>query len=687
MTYLLGIDTGGTFTDAAIIDESTEAVVAKAKAPTTHGELLVGVKAAMTAAVAQIASGSSISLVSVSTTLATNALVEGTGEPACLITMGFSETELQKAGVGEVAGDCILRSIGGGHNAHGATVAELDLEAASRLLDELEDGSDGGPGGGYRGKVSGFAIASQFSVRNPAHELALRDFIVSRTGKPVTCSHELSAQLGGPRRALTALLNARLIGMIAQLVDAVQQAMAELDIDAPLMIVRGNGTLVSAVFASQRPIETVLSGPAASVIGAQHLAGIESGLVIDIGGTTTDIAVVADGVPNTTLNGAMVAGHRTMVEAVDMVTVGIGGDSEIRIDSRSDAGPILLGPQRAIPISRLALEHYDLVIETLERQLREAPRQATDGRLLVLVSASDSRHDSRTHGLDEREAAIVQALADGPRPVAAVASTGLHVNAIERLRSRGLVRIASFTPTDAIELLRSNDAPRPKGEHQAALLAAQVLARQTRSNGSVIAPSAQAFAQEVVDELVRLVSDVVLDVALGADGFSGQRPSQSPVVAAGLVGQRGLVSVDVSLAAPIVAIGAPAHAYLPQVGAIVAGRSGSNQVNVPEHADVANAVGSVVGKVRMVREATVSQPTKGQFKVHLDDQAAYGSVERAQQAALERLTELVIDDAREAGATTPAVAHEWTEVRATIEGKEVFIDGRMVVTATGRPAS
>lgn len=683
MAYLLGIDTGGTFTDAAVIDEETDLVVAKAKSPTTHGDLLLGVRSAMTAATEQLGSGGAIKLVSVSTTLATNALVEGTGEPACLLTMGFSKAELAKAGVDDVAGDCIMRSIAGGHNAHGGAVTNLDLDAASRVLDEVDD------------RVSGYAIASQFSVRNPAHELALRDHIVARTGKPVTCSHELSAQLGGPRRALTALLNARLIGMIAHLVNAVQQAMDELEIDSPLMIVRGNGTLVSAAFAAERPIETVLSGPAASVIGAQHLiwngatsngrTALESGLVVDIGGTTTDIAVISGGVPRTTLSGALVAGHRTMVEAVDMVTVGIGGDSEIQVDSRADEGPILLGPRRAIPLSRLALDHFDLVIETLERQLREAPRQATDARLLVSVATGQTDQAGQDSALDDRESAVLHALSDGPRPVAAVAATGLQLNAIERLRQRGLVRVATFTPTDAVELLRPTADERPKGEHQAALLAGRVLARQSRSNGSVIAESAEAFAQQVVDRLTDEAAAVILDVALGADEFAGQRPSQSALVAAGLDGHRGLVSIDVSLTAPIVAIGAPAKAYLPAVGAQVAGRNATSMVEVPEHADVANAIGSVVGQVRMIREANVSQPTKGQFRVHLDDQDAYGSIERAQDAALVRLTELVTADALAAGAVDPAITHEWTDVRATVEGKEVFVDGRMVVTATGRP--
>src|SRR5690606_13092405 len=112
-----------------------------------------------------------------------------------------------------------------------------------------------------------------------------------------TMSHELSARLGGPRRALTTLLNARLIAMIDRLVAATEGFLAARGIAAPLMVVRGDGALVSAAFARLRPIETILSGPAASLVGARHLTGLDAAVVSDIGGTTTDVAVLDRGRP------------------------------------------------------------------------------------------------------------------------------------------------------------------------------------------------------------------------------------------------------------------------------------------------------------------------------------------------------------------------------------------------------
>src|SRR5690606_9372711 len=146
------------------------------------------------------------------------------------------------------------------------------------------------------------------------------ELVRTRTGLPVTASHELSANLGGPRRSLTTLLNSRLIPMIERLVAATESFLPRRGIPAPLMVVRRDGARVSADFARARPIETILSGPAASLVGARHLTGLDDALVSDIGGTTTDVAVLDRGRPRLDPEGALVGGHRTMVEAVAMRT-------------------------------------------------------------------------------------------------------------------------------------------------------------------------------------------------------------------------------------------------------------------------------------------------------------------------------------------------------------------------------
>ena len=171
-----------------------------------------------------------------STTLATNALVEGQGGRAALVMIGFSEADLHrdglKAALGARPGGVLPRRARRAWQA-----GQLDLSPLEGALPELKD------------SVSGFAVCGYFATRNPAHEILARDMIRERTGLPVTASHELSSKLGGPRRALTTLLNARLISMIDRLVAATEGFLAARKIAAPLMVVRGDGALVSAAFA------------------------------------------------------------------------------------------------------------------------------------------------------------------------------------------------------------------------------------------------------------------------------------------------------------------------------------------------------------------------------------------------------------------------------------------------------
>lgn len=656
---MLGIDTGGTFTDAVLIDEaSSEAsVIASAKAPTTHHDLAIGVGAAVSNVLGATggAAPGDIALVSVSTTLATNALVEGHGEPAGLFTFGFSAADLARIGLNTAVPAELLVQFDGGHDAHGNARVELDSAAIETAAQDMAS------------QVSAFAVAAQFSVRNPSHELAAAEIIRAASGRPVTTSHELSAKLDGPRRALTAALNARLLGTIDRLNRAVHAVLAEQSIDAPLMVVRGDGSLVSAEFAGQRPIETVLSGPAASVIGALHLAGLHDGVVVDIGGTTSDAAVIADGRPSITDGGAVVGAHRTMVEAVEMKTVGLGGDSEVRIDTRDSSGPVLLGPERAIPISRLAVEHPD-IHRVLDQQLAAPMGLTTHGRFLVSIAPAEVAL------ADAREVEVLARLQQGPLTPADAAPTGLDARAARRLQARGLVRLATMTPTDARAIVGHVDGV----DAVAASKVADILARQTGPGGGVIAASGTELAATVVDRLIHQSAEFVLRTALGSDEIS--EAGGDDLIAASLNRRGGATRTAISLTSPLTAIGAPAAAYYPAIAALV-----GTEAIVPDFAEVANAVGAVVGRVRVRQSATVTQPTRGQYRVHLDDQPTFGSVENALNRAREMLQVATLAEAEEAGAATPELTETWDQKVAVIEGKEVFVEGTLTVEASGRP--
>ncbi len=662
MAVFLGVDTGGTYTDAVIVDEAADRVIGGAKSLTTRGDLALGIGRAVDAALAGAGvRASDVRLVSLSTTLATNALVEGQGGRVALVFIGFDEGDLERGGLTEaLKGDPVIR-LAGGHGHAGQEVAALDLAALETAV------------AGLRDEVMGFAVAARFATRNPAHEVAAREVIRRVTGRPVTCSHELSAQLNGPKRALTAVLNARLIGMIDRLVAACERHLAVIGVDAPLMVVRGDGALISAAMVRERPIETILSGPAASIVGARWLTGEADALVSDIGGTTTDVALLRGGLPEIDPQGARVGPYRTMVEAVAMRTTGLGGDSEVHLVTEGLEGGLRLGPRRLVPVSLLAVDHGAMVHEALDRWLSTDAVGEMDGRFAIPMGG-------QAGGLTPREAAVLSRL-DRPMPLPAALTSRLEVAAMERLVARGLVMLSGVTPSDASHVLGRLDA----WDAAAAEKALRLLAKRRNGRGERIAPDGAALAQAIVDQLTAQTVDCLLEAAFGEDAaFAGQPPealARHPLTQAGLDGHRGVVETSLRLGVPVIGLGASAPSYYGAVGE----RLGARMI-LPEHAGVANAIGAVVGQVAQRATGLVTSPGEGRFTAHLPEGLTVFADRDAALAALEAaLIAEATDRAREAGAAdvTVSVTREIRE--AEVEGRAMFIEATLSATASGRP--
>lgn len=224
MQYSLGIDAGGTYTDAVIIRNSDKKVMASYKALTTYPELLEGIENAIDGLDPQYLKD--IKLVSVSTTLATNTILERTGYPVGLILVG-NYLVPQDTSVQEYV------MVRGGHTATGAEADALDIEAVTEFVNRVKD------------NVSAFAVSSYFSVRNPEHELQIKDHIVKATGMPVVCGHELSQDLGAYDRGITAYLNAQLIPIARQFIDAIVSDIERRGINAKLMMLKCDGSLIN----------------------------------------------------------------------------------------------------------------------------------------------------------------------------------------------------------------------------------------------------------------------------------------------------------------------------------------------------------------------------------------------------------------------------------------------------------
>jgi len=649
-----GIDTGGTYTDAVLYGEAA-GVVAKAKALTTRHDLSVGIAGAAGRVIRQAGiDAAAIRLTCMSTTLATNALVEGQGGRAALVMIGFEPADLARDGLQAALGTDPVLFCPGGHDVYG-NARELDLAPLRAALDR-----------GLAGEVSGFAIAGYFATRNPAHELAARHCIREACGLPVTCSHELTSRLGGPRRALTTLLNARLVPLITRLIDSTLAFMRANRIDAPLMVVRGDGALVDSGLARERPIETILSGPAASLVGARFLTGLDNAFVADIGGTTTDIAMLDGGRPRLDPEGATVGGYRTMVEAVAMRTFGLGGDSEVSLEEAGLQPSLRLGPRRCLPLSLAGELHGDLLHRALELELANPRPGRLDGRFAIRSGLAGSAPP------DASALRFLARIGDGPVPLNGLILSSAHWAPLDQLVRRGIVQLIGFTPTDAAHVLgwqRSWDV-------QSARLGALLLARRLGT-----AKGAEEAATRVLDLLKRKSAEAIVETALVEDGLDGPVLVASPLVERALEKRPGTVRARIGLDRPLVGLGASAPLYYPGLRDVL-----EAECVVPPDADVANAIGAVVGQVRVAAEAIVSQPAEGVYRVSAGEEAVdHADEASALEDAEHRATALALSAAVAAGTDMATVDVE-REIRAAeVEGRRMFVEARIRATASGRP--
>lgn len=663
----LGLDTGGTFTDAVLLAGGRR-VIASAKALTTPWNLAIGIGKAIRAVLELLPAGTGreeVGLVSVSTTLATNAVVENRFSPVCTLLIGFDDAMVERSGLQRPGSGGLVVRVQGGHIATGEESAALDEAAVARAVAEHE------------ARVEAFAVAANFSVRNPAHELRARKLIRALTPKPVTCAHELSSKLDAPRRALTAALNARLTPQIRHLIEALSQVLAQESIDAPLMIVKGDGSLMKAEIALEYPVETILSGPAASVVGAGFLTGLDDFVVADMGGTTTDVAVVSGGRPVISGEGALVGVWRTMVEAVDVRTSGLGGDSEVHFDRQHR---LCVGPRKAMPLSLLA--HSFPAALTQLRSMAELERPPAFPAQFALRNP-DRAAPAHLSALERR---VWDALSAEPRPVSDVARSGSGMEALRRLADAGLATLAAFTPSDAMHVLdRQSGWCREAAEHGARILATEE--RNARAARAAVPP--QVICERTYEHVVRETGRVLLAAALAHDpglhargrgwGELGDRLIEDTVAGRSF---SKLLQATLGLARPLIAIGAPVGAYYPEV----ARRLGA-PLTIPTHAAVCNAVGAVAGVVSQTVEILVNQPTFKVFRVHdpagsKDYPDPQPAIEHAQRIS----RELALAAARRAGAADPHVETSMTEKLALAgPGADYLAEAVARSTATGRP--
>ncbi len=665
MPLRLGIDTGGTFTDAVLVDDDKH-IIAAAKSLTTRFDLSSGIGDVVGKLPGELLS--EVSMVSLSTTLTTNSVVEDLGAPVCVLLPGYNETQVRQSGLLEILPPQLVVTLDGGFDAVGKQHQELDEVAAREAILKLQD------------QVSAFAISSMFGTRNASHENILKAMVTELTGMPVICGYELASSLGAPRRALTAALNARMVPPIKELIGSVIKILEQHQIDAPLMIVKGDGSLASLENAIEKPISTVLSGPAASVIGACQLSGLQNAIVADMGGTTTDVAVVSNGQPELCADGATIGDWQPMVEAVRVSSVGLGGDSEVRFAGHKG---LSVGPRRVVPTSLLG-HLYPHIIPKLEAQLGG------------MVSARSNRFVMRLENnqallqlLNKTEYAAWEALADGPIELdAVVVENREFARALAKLKRIGLAIYSGFTPSDAVHVLGINS----HWSKPAAVLAAKIWMRQMRflyGFGKWQADDIEFASQQVYDLVVAAIRRLLVEVGLSESEFStGSARSEQlvdlitkmVVEAAGDGNRKALFNLEFAGEYPIVAVGAPAASYYGDVA-----KSMNIGLELPAHADVANAFGAVMGSIIQRAQILVTQPQHGSFCLFSNDgPQQFDSLEAARSYAEAIVVKQAEQKALDAGAKNPQItlSYDDVHVKDDIDG-ELFLESTVIATAIG----
>jgi len=348
----IGIDTGGTCTDAVIYRFEDKKILAYGKAPTTKNDLAIGIGNALDVLPREQLEQAEV--IALSTTLATNACVENKGGRAKLILFGINPENVARTGAeyGLEHMDQLI-FIDSKTRPNGEITEYPDWEEFQKNISVWLSDCDA------VGVVELFAQKTGAQLEKKAKELIQKELQI-----PVVCGYTLFSENNIIKRGASALLNARLIFVIEEFLEAVKKALDERGIDIPFVIVRSDGSLMSGEFTATRPVETLLCGPVASVMGAAELTREENCIVVDIGGTTTDIAFVKNGVPQRVKSGVRIGKWDTFVKGLFVDTFGLGGDSGVIVDRDAK---VKLETEKVMPLC-MAASMYPSLITHLKRE-------------------------------------------------------------------------------------------------------------------------------------------------------------------------------------------------------------------------------------------------------------------------------------------------------------------------------
>jgi len=631
--YVVGIDTGGTYTDAVLLDYHSRSVISFSKTLTTRDNLTRGITRALKDL--QIKEAASVRLVGVSSTLATNSIAEGKERKAGLILIGYDQELIAAYHLSAKFPTSHWAHFRGGHTTQGLEKEPLDRKGIRQWVRQNSD------------QVDALAISAYFSPLNPLHEDQALAVVRQTCNLPAVLGHHLSTKLDSIKRATTACLNASLVAVMQEFIEAVRESLENRGIFSPLMIVKGDGSLMPDSEAIYQPVETVLSGPAASAIGGRFLSGQGDALVIDVGGTTTDMALIDDFKVTISENGARVGAFETAVKAARIQTAALGGDSRISIDS---GGALKVGPERVVPLSRLAAKYPQVEKEIggLKKK-RELDRRTSDLEYWFLNKETNAPLPANDNA---RQQDLIALLRNGPLSLTSILKQlkvyhPLQLMADTLIR-QGIIEQATLTPTDLLHVTGRMNTWCIGTARQGVEYACELFSLQTDN-----------FAEKTLDLVIdRMVQEAI--IFLGRQTEKYQLPGQIEdpwgrrLVDEAIKKKSPYLAVTIASRFPVIGIGAPADILVKRVA-----QSLHTSFILPEYAPVANAVGAVAGSVIVEREAIVYARENKRARIYVvqieGENTDFAEDEEAIDYAEQAVIKLAQEGAIAAGAVDPQV--------------------------------
>lgn len=568
----LGIDTGGTCTDAVIYDSVKEKVLSTGKTQTTKRCLEEGIeKAILLLDPEELAK---VEFVSLSTTLATNACVENRGGRVKLLFIGANRKVLK-----QVYKDYGFESLDDVYvidgEPEGGYVEAVPMDEGA-LYDLIRSGAFDG--------AEAIGIVQIHPQRSNALETRAKEILSDFTDVPVICGSSLFSDLNIIRRGAGTYLNVRLIPVIRAFLTSVKNVMKKLGLDVPVYIVRSDGTLMNEAFALEHPVETLLCGPAASALGGAWMSEEEDAVVVDIGGTTTDIAVIKEGAALNVDGGIRINGWKTFVKGMFIDTFGLGGDSAVHYEN----GKVKLESFRVIPVSMAAAE-YPVIREKLQEMagrryyLEKDPYEG----FVLLRDVPDEEL------ADDWQRMFCGELRKGPLMIAEakeIADKYLFDQRVAPLEAAEIVMRFGLTPTDMMHI----KGDFTQYDEESACLAVKIMAKVSGLSEEEIPDLVyEAFIKKLVINISRILIERGREKY--HDGLTDDIKELLSVLYDGETD--GLYDMGVHSSFPIVGVGGPAHIFMEKVAERLHTRA-----ILHEHAKVANAIGTLAGKV-VVRDS------------------------------------------------------------------------------------